>query len=53
MKICGITMGNSKSDDEKYDKCHMKMITLCTCVKKKSVIRFDYSKNNKTFCKRR
>ena len=29
----------------------MKMITLCTCVKKKSVIRFDYSKNNKTFCK--
>ncbi len=46
-------MENRKSDDGKYDKCHIKMITLCTCVKKKSMIRFDYSKNNKTFCKRR
>lgn len=53
MKIYGVRMENSKNDDEGYDKCHIKMITLCTCVKKESMIRFDYSKNNKTFCKRR
>lgn len=49
MKIYGVRMENSKSDDERYDKCHIKMITLCTCVKKKSMIRFDYGKNNKIY----
>lgn len=53
MKIYGVRMENSKSDDERYDKCYIKMITLCTCVKKKSMIRFDYGKNNKIFCRRR
>ena len=44
MKISDGRMKKDKSDDGKYDKCHIKMITLCTCVKKKCVIRFYYSK---------
>lgn len=53
MKIYGVRMENSKSDDERYGKCHIKMITLCTCVKKKRMVRFNYGKNDKAFCKRR